>query len=91
METFEFKNKVEKFSGKGGWFYVEAPPVVTKNLSHKIVWGLIPINAKVGKTTWKTSLMPMGDGSHFVALNSIVRKKEGIEMGKTVKITFTLR
>jgi hypothetical protein len=52
---------------------------------------LIPIIAKVGETSWNTSLMPKGDGPHFIPLNKKVRKKEKIEVGMEVKISFKRR
>jgi hypothetical protein len=44
----------------------------------------------IGKTTWKKSLLPMGDGTLFVALNEKVRKAEDIKIGDMVTVIFQI-
>ena len=48
-------------------------------------WGMIPVRARIGKTTWKTSLFPK-DGRYIVPLKTSVRKAERIEEGDTVTV-----
>ena len=91
MKNYKTRGKVEIFPQKGGWVYIRVPTRVTKELLHRADRGLIPIKASVGETSWGTSLLPMGDGTHFIALNAKVRKKENIEVGKTITISFELR
>ena len=55
------------------------------------VRGLVPITVTLGNTTWDTSLMPKGDGTHFIALNAKVRNSEGVAVGDRVKLSFRLR
>jgi hypothetical protein len=47
--------------------------------------------SQVGDSIWDTSLLPMGDGTHFIALNAKVRKAEGVEVGKSIKVIFKVR
>ena len=91
MNKYKTKGTVEIFPQKGGWVYIRIPTKITKKLLHLADRGLIPINATVGKTSWKTSLLPMGDGTHFIALNAKVRKKENIELGTEITIYFDPR
>jgi hypothetical protein len=91
METYKTTGRVEIFPQKGGWVYVRIPAKITRKLVPKACRGLIPVEAMAGATTWKTSLMPMGDGTHFVALKARVRKIEHIEIGKMVTISFRAR
>ena len=91
MKGYKTKGKVEIFPQKGGWVYIRVPITITKELLYKADRGLIPIKATVGKSSWNTSLLPMGDGTHFIALNAKVRKKEGVEVGDTITISFELR
>jgi hypothetical protein len=91
MKTYKTKGKVELFPQKGGWVYISIPLAMTKELLHRADRGLIPIEATVGEYSWNTSLLPMGDGTHFIALNAKVRKKEGIEVGNYITISFTTR
>ena len=36
-------------------------------------WGVIPVTARIGTTTWTTSLFPK-DGSYLVPLKDAIRK-----------------
>ncbi|HYO19767.1 MAG TPA: DUF1905 domain-containing protein [Dermatophilaceae bacterium] len=49
------------------------------------------MRATVGDTTWDTSLLPMGDGTTFIALNARVRKKNALATGDSVTVAFTPR
>lgn len=91
MEVYSTRGKVEIFPQKGGWVFIRIPKTITTKLLHRADRGLIPIKATVGLTSWDTSLLPMGDGTHFIALNAKVRKKENIEVDKTISISFILR
>lgn len=91
MKNFEVKGRVELFPQKGGWYYVRIPKKYTNLLSGIADRGLIPITVILGKTRWKTSLLPMGDGTHFIALKASVRKAEDIDLGDRINLRFTLR
>ena len=89
--SFMISGKVFKFPGKGGWFYVAVPKKYTKVLKEqRRTWGMYPIRAHVGGTSWKTKLMMKKGGDFFVALKTIVRKKENIAKGKIVKVHVSL-
>jgi hypothetical protein len=91
MKGFKASDTVELFPQKGGWYYIKIPRNITKPLQHKADRGLIAITARVGDYSWETSLLPMGEGTHFIPLNAKVRKKENIELGEKITIFFTLR
>ena len=91
MDIFQVVGEVRIFPQKGGWMYVSIPVNITEKLNHKAQRGLIPVRITAGNTFWDTSLMPMGDGTHFIPLNAKVRKKEGIELGGSVTVSFQLR
>ena len=52
-------------------------------------WGMIPVTAQIGKTTWTTSLYPK-DGRYIVPLKTVVRKAENIEVGDVVSVRLTV-
>jgi hypothetical protein len=52
-------------------------------------WGVIPVRAKIGRTSWTTSLFPK-DGGYLVPIKASVREGEGLELGDTVQIMLTL-
>ena len=87
MDTFHIVGEIRIFPQKGGWMYVSVPVSITEKLVHKAQRGLIPVRVTAGNTSWDTSLMPMGDGTHFIPLSAKVRKKEGIELGVNVTVS----
>jgi hypothetical protein len=52
-------------------------------------WGVIPVTAKVGRTSWETSLFPK-NGGYLVPVKVSVRDAEGLELGDTVAVTLTV-
>jgi hypothetical protein len=70
-----FTAKVELFEREKGWHYVSVPTEISRPLERLADRGLVAVTATVGKTSWPTSLLPMGDGTHFVALPATVRSK----------------
>ena len=86
-----FKGVVEKFPGSGGWAYVAMPKKYTEELkARRRAWGMYPITARVGATSWKTKLMMKKGGDFFVALKAAVRNKEKISVGDRVTVSFRL-
>ena len=89
--TFSFTGAVQKFPGSGGWVYVAVPTKYTKELQERRrTWGMYPITAHVGNTSWKTKLMMQKGGDFFVALKVIIRNKEKIAVGNRVAVSVTL-
>lgn len=86
-----FKGTVQKFPGKGGWVYV---PVSAKHKAYlqqqRLAWGMYPITAHVGGTSWQTKLMMKKGGDFFVALKVAIRNKEKISVGDSITISFKL-
>ena len=52
-------------------------------------WGVIPVTAKSGRSEWTTSLFPK-DGTYVIPIKKVVREKEEIEVGDTVKIVLEI-
>lgn len=48
-------------------------------------WGMIPVTARIGSTSWTTSLFPK-DGRYIVPLKVVVRRAEGIDDGDVVSV-----
>ncbi len=88
---FIVSGKVERFPEEGGWMFMRVPKRYTEETKHLAERGLVAVTATAGNKSWDTSLLPMGDGTHFIALPAKVRKKEQIALGETVRITFSLR
>jgi len=86
-----FNAKVELFEREKGWYYISVPTYLSKPLEYLADRGLIAIIAKIGSSSWPTSLLPMGDGTHFIALPAKVRKKEKLSPGMAIEIFFETR
>ena len=90
-QNYSFAGTAQKFPGFGGWVYVAVPKKYTEELKQRRrAWGMYPITAYVGKTSWKTKLMMKKGGNFFVALKATIRNKEKIAVGDKVVISFKL-
>ena len=83
--------EVELFPQAGGWYFVRVPPSISDELTDLGDRGLIAVRATVGDSTWDTSLLPMGDGTKFIALNARVRKANHLDIGDSVTVGFSPR
>ena len=79
------------FEREKGWHYVSVPPELSMPYENLAERGLIAIVARVGSSSWETSMLPMGDGTHFIALPAKVRLKEKLSLGSMVEISFAIR
>ncbi len=53
-------------------------------------WGSIPVNATIGKTTWKTSLFPLPKKEgYFLPVKKQILKKENLHVGDKVTVTYS--
>jgi len=53
-------------------------------------WGVIPVRARIGRTTWDTSLFPR-DGRYLVPVKDAVRHGEGLALGDVVAVVLAVR
>ena len=86
-----FIAKIKLFEREKGWHYVSVPTDLSRSLKHLADRGLIAVIAKIGNSSWHTSLLPMGDGTHFIALPAKVRTKEKLSLGMEIKISVETR
>lgn len=87
----EVTGDVERLPGVGGWHVVRLPPDRTGRWRHATRRGFVPVTARIGGTTWDSSLMPMGDGTLFAAVPAHVRRAEDVEDGDLVRLRYRLR
>ena len=86
-----FIANVKVFERVMGWHYVSVPTALSAPFEHLADRGLIAVTAMAGNSSWPTSLLPMGDGTHFIALPAKVRKREKLSLGMAVQISFEIR
>lgn len=78
------KYKLEKFPGKGGWTFARIPEVLQDK---KKPFGWVKVRGTIdGYEIRKYSLMPMGDGTLFLAVRADIRKQIKKSAGDTVHV-----
>lgn len=82
---------VELFPQDKGWHYVRVPTELSEPLNHLADRGLIAVNVSIAGQTWPTSLLPMGDNTHFIAIPAKVRSKHNIIVGDSIEVFFSIR
>ena len=90
-----FSNEVWYWRGPSPFHFLSVPEPESwkiKEVSSLITygWGVIPVEARIGKTEWSTSLIPK-NGVYLVPLKDTVRTSEGLEIGDSVEIRLTLK
>jgi len=86
-----FRGEVKLFEREKGWYFVQVPSDLSGPLEHLADRGVIAITACIGKSSWPTSLLPMGDGTHFIPLPAKVRTKEKLSIGAETEVSFVVR
>lgn len=95
--TIEFQAKVWIYPGKGGWHFLTLPLSVSKKIKLfteqvKGSWGMIPVLAKIGETSWNTSIFPEKNSPKYVLpLKAEVRKREKIVLDRNVRVSLTIQ
>lgn len=91
----EFSGGMWFWKGPAPWHFVTVPEpecgeleAISASVSYG--WGMIPVEAQIGKTKWATSLFPK-DGRYLVPVKTRVRKAEGIEVDDTVTVGLSIR
>jgi hypothetical protein len=91
----EFKGEIWFWRGPSPFHFVTVPDeqcgaleAASPEVSYG--WGMIPVAAAIGKTTWTTSLWPK-NGQYIVPLKNAVRKAEGLHVGDVVTVRLTVK
>lgn len=86
----EFDGEIWEWRGPAPFYFVTVPePYSTaiKTIESLVTygWGMIPVQAHIGQTTWKTALWPK-NGLYVLPLKDSVRKAEGLEVDQAVTV-----
>ena len=93
--NLEFSGKIWYWKGPAPFYFVTVPAKQCRDLKAILTlvtygWGMIPVNAQIGKTEWKTSLFPK-DGRYRVPIKASVQKAENLEEGDKVAVRLEVR
>lgn len=84
MKQFKFKAKVSRPEGIGTWHYANVPIDVEKEFGKK---GQVKVKATLNGKVFYNSLMPHGDGRHYIVLGEYIRNQAGVKVGDTILMT----
>ncbi len=89
--NFNIEAKVWIYPGDGGWHFVTIPEEISLDIRKAFPKGFVKIEAKVGKSIFKTSLFPhkLSKG-YILCINKKIRKVENIFAGDKLKIAIKI-
>lgn len=90
----EFTGEIWFWRGPAPWHFVTVPDeqcAAIEDAADQVTygWGMIPVAARIGTTTFTTSLWPK-DGSYIVPIKTRVRRAEELDLGDTVTVHLTV-
>lgn len=80
-----------------GWHFISVPKKESAEIKKAYAgrtkgWGSLPVEATIGKTSWKSSIFPDSkSGTYLLPLKAAIRKSERIYADDTVTFTITIR
>lgn len=91
---FEFEGTVVHWRGPAPYHFIALPEWVCEQIATvaKAVsygWGVIPVEAGIGGTTWTTSLFPK-DGGYLLPVKDAVRRAESLAVDARVEVTLSV-
>jgi len=90
----EFSGPLWYWRGPAPWHFVTVPEAECDLIAaaSELVtygWGMIPVEARIGDTTFTTSLWPQ-DGGYIVPVKAAVRKAEKLSLDDAVEVRLTI-
>lgn len=92
---FTFTGQVIEWRGPSPYYFVPVPDDESAEI-HEVAavatygWGVIPVEARIGDTTFETSLFPK-NGGYLLPLKDAVRKPQAIAADDEVEVEMTVR
>lgn len=95
--TYKLRSEVVLYPGMGGWHFIYVPKKESEVIKEAFAakrrgWGSLPVEVKLGKTIWMTSIFPdKKSGTYLLPLKAEVRKKEGIMHADIVTFSINIK
>jgi hypothetical protein len=91
---FDFQGPMIEWRGPAPFYYIVIPANVCVEIKSAASllsygWGVIPVTATIGKTSFTTSLFPK-DGGYLLPVKSAVRIPENLLLDSTVRVKLSL-
>ena len=92
--VLEFSGEIIHWRGPSPFHFVTVPEeqsAAIEAVSSSVTygWGAIPVQARIGRTDFRTSLFPRGE-LYLVPVKNAVRTAEGLELGDHVTVRLVL-
>ncbi|MGV9213728.1 DUF1905 domain-containing protein [Micromonospora sp. RB23] len=92
---YEFEGAVWEWRGPSPYHFVTIPPEcvdMVRQVASAVTygWGMIPVEVRLGRSRWRTSLFPKDEG-YVLPLRDSVRNKENIALDDVVHIRLAVR
>jgi hypothetical protein len=92
--SLAFDGRLVEWRGPAPFHFVPLPAdeaAVVRELAPLVTygWGVIPVRATIGGTSFRTSLFPR-EGGYLLPVKDAVRIAEGLEVGAVVPVEMTL-
>ncbi|MBV8684795.1 MAG: DUF1905 domain-containing protein [Caulobacteraceae bacterium] len=92
---FQFEADVIHWRGPSPWFFVPVPAQHVpelRNVMRAVTygWGMVPVEARIGKVAFTTSLFPK-DETYLLPLKTLVRREAGITAGDRIAVEITIQ
>lgn len=89
-----FSGPIFTWRGPAPFYYVAVPEEESEDLrdiANAVTygWGVIPVRATIGETSYETSLFPK-DGRYLLGVKAAVRRSEGLDEGDQVTVTMAV-
>lgn len=89
----EFAGEIVEWRGPAPYYFVPLPPdeaeLIDGVKAEVAYWGVIPVTAWLGDTTFTTSMFPR-EGTYFLPLKDAVRRAEGVGLGDVVEVRLSV-
>lgn len=87
MPDFSFETELIRPEGVGTWTYLNIPLQVSSTFGSK---GQVRVKGKVDGCPFRSTALPMGDGSHYLVVGKDLRDQIMKSAGDWVKVTLEL-
>lgn len=93
--TLTFTAELWQWRGPAPFHFITVPDeasAAVRDLASVVSygWGMIPVNVRIGGSTWGTSLFPK-DGRYVLPVRDAARHAEGLALGDAVTVQLVIR
>lgn len=90
----EFTGEIWHWRGPSPFHFVSVPEEEAADiraLAARVTygWGMIPVQVRVGGSSWQTSLFPK-DGGYVLPVKDSIRRAESLELGDVIAVRLTV-